>query len=135
MSNEQNVGEEQVVEGGVGKANAPTPEPAYITYDDFAKLEIRLGTIVEASVVENADKLFRFKVDFGDYERQILSGIREFFSGPEELVGKQCPFVVNLQPRVIRGFESQGMILAASNGDLFGLLTPHQPLPPGSVVL
>lgn len=128
--------EEGGVDGG-GKAaaeEAPT-EPTYITYEDFAKVQIRLGTIISAEIVEGADKLLLFQVDFGDEKRQILSGIREFFAGPEELVGKQCPFIVNLKPRIIRGFESQGMILAASSDDIFGLFTPHQPLPPGSSVL
>lgn len=114
---------------------ADTPFVPRISYDDFAKLDIRLGTIVSVEVVEGADKLLRFQVDFGEEQRQILSGIREYFADPQELLGKQCPFVTNLAPRVIRGFESQGMILAASHNELFGLLTPHQTLPAGSRVV
>lgn len=109
--------------------------PNYISYEDFSKLDIRLGTIVEVEIVEGADKLLRFQVDFGAERRQILSGIREYFANPMELLGKQCPFIVNLAPRVIRGFESQGMILAASHDAAFGLLTPHQLLPAGSKVV
>ena len=106
----------------------------YISYDDFAKLDVRIGTIVSSEVVEGADKLLRLEVDFGDFKRQIVSGIREFFTEADELVGKQCPFVVNLQPRTIRGLESQGMIMAASNEEQFALLNPHVKLNPGTKV-
>ena len=106
-----------------------------ITYDDFAKLIIRIGTIVSVEVVPEADKLLKLMVDVGEAEpRQIVSGIRTFFEDPQILVGKQAPFLINLQPRVIRGLESQGMILAASHEDAFALLTPHIALPAGSVV-
>ena len=106
-----------------------------INYDDFSKLDIRIGTIISVEVVENADKLLKLSVDIGEEtSRQVISGIREYFPDPQELVGKQCPFLANLEPRIIRGFESQGMILAASNEDKFGLLIPHQILPPGSKV-
>lgn len=112
-----------------------------ISYEDFAKLDIRIGTILSVEIVENADKLLKLSVDLGEKNeageaqyRQIISGIREFFEDPQSLVGKQCPFLANLEPRTIRGFESQGMILAASNEGLFALLNPHQPLPAGSKV-
>jgi methionyl-tRNA synthetase len=106
-----------------------------IQYDDFAKLDIRIGEIVHVEVVPDADKLLRLLVNFGEGEpRQIVSGIRTFFEDPTTLLGKQCPFIVNLAPRVIRGLESQGMILAASHEDLLGLLVPHQTLPPGTRV-
>jgi len=106
-----------------------------ITYDDFAKLEIKIGTILAAEIVTNADKLLRLTVDVGeDSPRQIVSGIRDFFSSPEILVGKQCPFLTNLETRTIRGIESQGMILAASANDVFSLLDPVQPLPAGTRV-
>jgi methionyl-tRNA synthetase len=104
-----------------------------ITYDDFAKLEIKIGTILAAEVVPKSDKLLKLKVDIGEEEkRQIVSGIREFFSDPQILVGKQCPFLTNVEPRVIHGLESQGMILAASANDVFSLLDPVKPLPPGT---
>jgi len=102
-----------------------TPQIEYISYDDFAKLDIRIGTIVEVGVVENADKLLKLQVDFGDHVRQIVSGIREFFNDPTELVGTQCPFVVNLKPRTIRGEESNGMILAARDETGLAVLRPH----------
>jgi methionyl-tRNA synthetase len=106
-----------------------------ISYDDFAKLEITIGTILAAEVVEGADKLLKLTVDVGEEApRQIVSGIREFFQDPAELVGRQCPFLTNLEPRVIRGLESQGMILAAATEDQFALLVPHAALPPGTKV-
>lgn len=104
-----------------------------ITYDEFAKLEIRVGEIKTVEVVEGADKLLKLTVDFGEETpRQIISGIRTYFEDITWLVGKKCPFIVNLEPRVIRGFESQGMILAASHDDTLGLLFPHQDLPVGT---
>jgi len=114
-----------------------------ISYQDFAKLDIRIGTIESVAVVEEADKLLRLVVDLGEKDeegnavkRQIISGIREFFDDPQFLVGKQCPFVANLEPRTIRGLESQGMIMAASteSGTGFALLNPHVPLPAGTKV-
>lgn len=106
-----------------------------ISYDDFAKLEIRIGTILEVEVVPEADRLLKLKVDVGEETpRQIVSGIREYFEDPESLVGKQCPFLTNLEPRTIRGVESQGMILAASTEDVFALFNPTQKLPVGTLV-
>lgn len=112
-----------------------------ISYEDFAKLEIRIGTILSVDVVEGADKLLRLSVDVGERDgegnvvsRQIISGIRTYFADPQLLVGRQCPFLTNLEPRTIRGFESQGMILAASADDGFALLHPHVSLVPGAKV-
>lgn len=106
-----------------------------ISYEDFAKLEIRIGTILSVEIVEDADKLLKLSVDVGEGEpRQIISGIRTYFEDIEVLVGKQCPFVVNLAPRTIRGFESNGMIMAASNEEVFALLNPHVKVPAGSLV-
>lgn len=104
-----------------------------ITYDDFAKLDVAIGEILSAEIVEDADKLLRLTVDLGEETpRQIVSGIREYFPEPAELVGKKCPFVVNLTPRVIKGLESQGMIFAAGHDETFALLHPHQDVPPGT---
>jgi methionyl-tRNA synthetase len=108
-------------------------ESEKISYNDFAKVEISLGTILSVEVVPDADKLLRLEVDLGEETpRQILSGIREYFEDPQSLVGKQCPFVTNLAPRMIRGLESNGMIVAASAGELFALLHPSIPLPNGT---
>lgn len=106
-----------------------------ISYDDFAKLDIAIGTITEVSIVEGADKLLKLTVAVGEEApRQIISGIREYFEDVQSLVGKQCPFLVNLEPRVIRGLESQGMILASGNEDALALFHPSEPMPAGTRV-
>lgn len=104
-----------------------------ISYDDFAKLDIALCTITAVEIVEGADKLLRLTVEVGEEApRQIVSGIREYFDDPQVLVGRQCPFILNLEPRVIRGIESQGMILAGSHEGTLALLHPHTDVPPGT---
>ncbi len=107
-----------------------------ISYDDFAKLEIRIGEITAVEVVPDADKLLKLTVDFGEERpRQIISGIRMFFEDPQTLVGKKCPFLTNLEHRTIRGLESEGMILAASTEEgAFSLLTLTNDLPRGTKV-
>ncbi|MEN9337741.1 MAG: hypothetical protein RIQ41_55 [Candidatus Parcubacteria bacterium] len=112
----------------------PTTQEAQVfaTIDDFQKIELRLGTVISVDVVEGADKLYILKVDLGEAApRQILSGIREYVQ-PEELLGKQFPFVTNLAPRMLRGHESQGMILAGSEGETLALLAPTKQLPNGT---
>lgn len=112
-----------------------------VSYDTFASLDIRIGEIREVAVVEDADKLLKLTVDVGEVNadgapvlRQIVSGIRAYFADPQVLVGVRCPFIVNLAPRTIRGLESQGMILAAGEGESFALLTPSSLLPVGTKV-
>lgn len=103
-----------------------------ISYEDFAKLDIRIGTVVAAELVPETDKLIKCTVDFGDMgTRTIVSGIAEW-KKPEELVGKQLPYIVNLAPRMLRGVESQGMLLAASDESGVALLTAERPLPLGT---
>jgi len=101
-----------------------------ITYDDFTKLDIRVGTILEAELVPETDKLIKCTVDVGDKTedgepktRTIVSGLAESIA-PADLVGKQCPYVCNLAPRTIRGVESEGMILAMGTESGFALLHP-----------
>src|SRR3989344_3519888 len=110
-----------------------------ITIDDFKKLEIKIGEILSAEKVEDADKLLKLSVDFGEEApRQIISGISSYFPVPPALVGKKCVFAANLEPRTIRGFESQGMILAVNgenNGEqFFSLLETSANVVPGSQV-
>lgn len=111
-------------------AKAPEPEHAtqaepttaaaereYITIDDFAKVDLRVGEVLEASRIEGADKLLKLRVDLGEGEpRQILAGIAQHYE-PESLVGRKVVIVANLKPRKMRGLESQGMVVAASVGD------------------
>lgn len=104
----------------------------YATIDDFMKIEIKVGTVMSVTVVEGADKLYILSVDLGEEKsRQILSGIREFIT-QEELLNKQFPFVTNLAPRMLRGHESQGMILAGSDEGGLALLNPSKPLTNGT---
>jgi methionine--tRNA ligase beta chain len=103
-----------------------------ITYDDFAKLEIKIGTILSAEKVEGADKLLKLQINLGDEERQVVAGIAEWYS-PEELVGKQVPVLANLEPRKLRGVESQGMILAAGDKTAV-LLHPEKKVSNGAKV-
>lgn len=105
-----------------------------ISYEDFAKLDIKIGTIKSVEIVEGADRLLKLEVDIGEETRQIVSGIREYFEDIQSLVGKQCPFLVNLEPRTIRGLESQGMILAIGGEDVFSLLHPNLEVPAGSLI-
>lgn len=114
------------------KPENAAPEKVYATIDDFAKLEIRLGTVLSVEVVEGADKLYKLSVDLGEESpRQILSGIREY-KQPEDLLGQQFPFIANLAPRTIRGLVSNGMILAGNDSEGFALLTPTQKLANGT---
>ena len=97
-----------------------------ISYDDFKKIELKIGKILSAEKIPDTDKLLKLIVDFKEEKpRQIVSGISFYFPEPEALVGKKVMFVANLEPRVIRGYESQGMILGLGGGDApFSLLTP-----------
>jgi methionyl-tRNA synthetase len=112
-----------------------------INYDDFAKLDIRIGEVLSVELIDGADKLLKCQVSVGDVDaegnmvpRQILSGIREYLEDPQSLVGKKFPYLVNLEPRVIRGFESQGMIIAASHEGVLALLAPTNDVPAGTRV-
>jgi len=108
-----------------------------ITIDDFKKIEIKVGTVTSAEEVEGSDKLLRLEVDFNEESpRQVLSGIKKFIS-PDELVGKQFPFVTNLAPRKIMGMESQAMILGAGNtpeSESFALFNPTDTVPNGTIL-
>ncbi len=105
-----------------------------ITYDDFSKLDIRIVTIKVAERIEGSDKLLRLEVDLGDETRQILAGIAEHVEDPQTLIGKQIPMLVNLEPRKMRGFVSQGMMLAADHEGKPILLHPETPILNGSKV-
>ena len=110
-----------------------TPIEPKISIDDFAKVELTIGEIKSAEVVEGADKLLRLTVEVGEVEpRQIVSGIRAWFPEPEQLIGKRVPFVTNLAPRTIRGLTSNGMILAAKDGEAFSLLEVGEGISPGT---
>jgi methionyl-tRNA synthetase len=110
---------------------------AMITYDDFVKLDLKVGKVVEVREHPNADRLLCVTVDLGAEKRQIIAGIRPYYS-PEALLGLEVIVVTNLQPRKMRGLESQGMLLAASAGEgeasTVVVLTTQRDVPPGSPV-
>lgn len=101
-----------------------------IQFEDFKKLDLRVAKILQAENVEGSDKLLKLQVDLGDEKRQLVSGIAKFYQ-PEDLVGKQIIIIANLEPRIIFGLESQGMLLAAGDSQAI-LLTLDQEVPPGT---
>lgn len=106
-----------------------------IVYDDFGKLDIRVGTVLECEKVPKADKLLRFLLDDGLSKRTILSGIAAYYPHPDKLVGKQVCFIANLEPRKLRGILSEGMILSAENADgSLSLIEPSEEVKPGSQI-
>ncbi len=105
-----------------------------ISFEDFAKLEIKVCTIIAVEPVPDTDKLLKLTIDCGEEERQVISGIKHLCPDYESLVGKQSPFLMNLEPRTIKGFESQAMILAAGDDDSFVLLSPEETVTPGTAV-
>lgn len=128
-----------------------------ITIDDFSKVEIRIGTVLEANIVPDADRLLQLVFDFGELTeenkdaverlpeliekypgrdvRQIMSAIRPFIADPAELVGKQIAVCTNLEPRKFRGYESQGMIMATGdNAETLSFMVPEKKVEPGSKI-
>ncbi len=106
-----------------------------ITYEDFKRLEIPIGKIESAEKAAGTDKLLKLIFDIGTGELQVMSAIAEFYPDPGVLVGKEMPILTNLESRRFRGYESQGMIMAA---DLAGrpiLLQPEKEVPPGSPII
>lgn len=104
-----------------------------VTIDDFKKIEIKIGEIIEAEKIEGSDRLLKLKVNFGQETRQIISGITRYYQ-PEELLNKQVAFATNLEPRSIMGLESQGMILACDSVDGLALLSPNKKVEPGTQI-
>ncbi len=132
------------IEASLAKQTAPEPEKkqepekgerSYISIDDFAKLELKVGLVLESKRVEGADKLLVSKIKVGGEVRQIVSGIAKFRT-PEEFVGKKVAVVMNLKPVKFLGVLSEGMILAAGgrNGEPFALLTPDMDIDDGTEI-
>ena len=112
----------------------PKPVAAPVAFDEFMKMDIRVGTVLECEKVKKADKLLKFRIDDGMGGRTIVSGIAKFYN-PEDLVGKQVCFVANFEPRKLKGIESQGMILSAENADgSLVVIGPQGPVVPGCQV-
>src|SRR3954466_4651016 len=113
----------------------PTAVENTIQYDDFARLDLRIATVVECKAHPNADKLLVLQIDLGGERRQICAGLRQHYQ-PEQLVGKQIVVVANLAPRQMRGEISQGMLLAATDPNTSKVIfvAPSEGAAPGSKV-
>jgi methionyl-tRNA synthetase len=116
-------------------APAPVePQKPAVSFDEFEKMDIRIGTILEAAPVPKTKKLLKFKIDTGMDVREIVSGIAEHFT-PEELIGRQVTIIANLAPREIKGVTSHGMILMTERADgKYSLVTPTEKVPNGKTV-
>jgi len=104
-----------------------------ISIDQFKEVQLRVATVLAAEPHPNADRLVVLQIDLGDEKRQLVAGIRAHYA-PEALVGRQIVVVANLAPAKLRGVESQGMLLAASDGDRVVLLRPDEAVAPGATV-
>ena len=105
-----------------------------ISFDDFRKVELRVGKIIECEPVEESQKLYRLRVRVGTEERTLAAGLAEHYA-PDELLGKRVVVVANLEPKVVKGVESNGMLLAADDGNgKISLLTPDADIGEGAVV-
>lgn len=103
-----------------------------ISFEDFSKIELKIGTVLEAEEIEGSEKLIKLKVDLGEETtRQILAGVKQWYS-PEDLTGRQVVVVANLELRMMMGLESQGMVLMA--GDEPVLLIPQKEVLPGTKI-
>ena len=112
----------------------PAPIKPLISFEDFDKLDIRVGTILRTEDIEGSNKLIRLIVDFGDQQRTILAGIKQERDDPSELEGRQALFVVNLEPRKMMGELSEGMLfdIGYADGITPVLAVPEQPVPSGT---
>jgi methionine--tRNA ligase beta chain len=104
-----------------------------INFEDFEKVDLRVGKITEAENVDGSEKLLKLQIDLGEEKRQIVSGIAKFYK-PEDLAGKSVVLVANLEPRTILGLESQGMVLAVKDGAALSVLVPEKEIIPGSKI-
>ena len=104
-----------------------------ISFEEFQKISLRVVKILKAEKIEGSDKLLRLEIDLGEEKRQLVAGIAQFYQ-PDSLVGREIVVIVNLEPRVIFGLESQGMLLAADNKGQPVILKPDKEVPPGTKI-
>jgi methionine--tRNA ligase beta chain len=112
----------------------PAPIKPEISFEEFDKVDIRLGSIIAVEGVPGSDKLMRLRVDFGDHQRTILSGMKKERADPTAIVGRQALFVVNLKPRKMAGLVSEGMLfdMGFADGLSPALAVPERPMPAGT---
>ncbi|MCM8777906.1 MAG: hypothetical protein NC905_06595 [Candidatus Omnitrophica bacterium] len=104
-----------------------------ISFEKFKEMDIRIGKVFNVEDVEGADRLYLITVDIGDETRKLVAGIKLWYT-KEQLMGKNVVVLVNLEPKVIKGIESKGMLLATLNNDKFSILTTDRDIPAGSKV-
>ena len=104
-----------------------------VKFEEFDKMDLRVGKIVEAERIEGSDKLLKLQVDLGEEKRQMLAGIGKAYS-PEELINKSVVVIINLEPREMMGMQSQGMVLAVKDNDNLSVLVPEREIAPGSKI-
>ena len=125
---------ENIKKANEASAAKAKPSKDSIEFDDFGKMDIRAGTVMEAEKVPKTKKLLKLKIDTGIDKRTVVSGIAEYYK-PEDLIGKQVSILVNLEPKKLKGIESQGMILCAENADgTLSIITPDQKVKNGSEI-
>ncbi len=112
----------------------PAPLKPVVSKEVLEQIDIRVGAIIAVNDVEGSDKLVALRVDFGDHERTIVAGLKTERANPKELIGKQALFVVNLEPRKLRGVVSEGMLfdLGYADGITPVLAVPERPVPDGT---
>ncbi|OPX28908.1 MAG: methionine--tRNA ligase subunit beta [Candidatus Omnitrophica bacterium 4484_171] len=104
-----------------------------VSFSDFSKIDIRVGKVLSVEDHPDADKLYVLRVDIGEKEIQLVAGVKNYYAA-DELMGKNIVVLANLEPRTLRGVESQGMLLAAQSEDTISVLSPDREMPPGSKV-
>lgn len=104
-----------------------------MTIDEFRNVDLRVGKILEATRVDGSEKLLKLQIDLGEEKRQVLAGIGKVYE-PDSLIGREVVIVANLEPRVMMGLESRGMLLAAGTDSGPVFLTPEKEVPPGSKI-
>jgi len=104
-----------------------------VTFEEFKKLDLRVGKIIKAEKINGSEKLLRLEVDTGKEKRQLVAGIGKFYN-PEEIIGKEIIVIANLEPKIIFGIESQGMLLAANVDGQPVILTPDKEVPAGTKI-
>jgi methionine--tRNA ligase beta chain len=136
----EDISKDPIIDAAAGKPVMPPVTPPVtqpvkplLTLDEFKKIELKVAQIKDVAEHPNADKLYVINVDVGNATKQIVAGIKKGYTR-EELVGKFVVLVNNLAPAVLRGVESQGMLLAASDQDSIAVLSPDKPMKPGSSI-
>ncbi|MBN1408496.1 MAG: methionine--tRNA ligase [Calditrichaceae bacterium] len=127
---------ERLKKAQTSSTSSQTPEAeleSLITFETFKKLDLRVAKVIEAEAIKKSDKLLKLQIEIGHIKRQIIAGIAQHYQ-PEDLIGKKIIVVANLQPAVIRGNQSEGMLLAASNENQLTLLTVLEDIPTGSKI-